>query len=211
MQVLTRAVTTSSCALASIPAFNIPSNKGERPNKSCMFAGADARRHRGAAAIPALIYLATRVRDPTKAACVQVLTRGDNEELCYCLLAWQALPQAIQCGASPDRSDALRATAVVDRLRRALGELSNDVVERLEPVSTAIGRSCGIESWAVDLFAEEVVRGGPAFAVSLVLSTVEPALRRAAELGSWQIISPNNVTGAPLLFGKIFCVFGVRE
>jgi hypothetical protein len=47
-----------------------------------------------------------------------------------------------------------------------------------------------VESWATELFAEEVVRGGPAFAVSLVLATVEPALRRYADLGSWQIISP---------------------
>ena len=47
----------------------------------------------------------------------------------------------------------------------------------------------------VELFAEEVVRGGPAFAVSLVLSSLEPALRAAAELGAWQIISPVNALG----------------
>lgn len=41
----------------------------------------------------------------------------------------------------------------------------------------------------------QVVRGGPAFAVSLVLSAVEPALREAAELSSWQIISPRSPTG----------------
>ena len=63
-------------------------------------------------------------------------------------------------------------------------------------MATAIGRNCGIEAWAVDLFAEEVVRGGPAFAVSLVLSTVEPALRQCAELGAWQVISPASATGA---------------
>jgi alpha-glucan,water dikinase len=40
-----------------------------------------------------------------------------------------------------------------------------------------------------------VVRSGPAFALSLVLSSVEPALRSAAELGAWQIISPVSVTG----------------
>ena len=37
------------------------------------------------------------------------------------------------------------------------------------------------------LFAEEVVRGGPAFAVSLVLSSVEPMLRNSAALGAWQV------------------------
>ena len=47
----------------------------------------------------------------------------------------------------------------------------------------------------VKLFAEEVVRGGPAFAVSLILSSLEPALRAAAELGAWQIISPVSAAG----------------
>lgn len=37
------------------------------------------------------------------------------------------------------------------------------------------------------LFPEEVVRGGPAFAVSLVLTSIEPRMRAAAELGAWQV------------------------
>jgi hypothetical protein len=37
------------------------------------------------------------------------------------------------------------------------------------------------------IFAEEVVRGGPAFAISLVLSAIEPTLRQLAELGAWQV------------------------
>lgn len=69
----------------------------------------------------------------------------------------------------------------------------------VQPLAQAIGENCGVERWTIDLFAEEVVRGGPAFAVSLVLATVEPALRRCADLGSWQIISPADVVGAPLL------------
>lgn len=41
----------------------------------------------------------------------------------------------------------------------------------------------------------QVVRSGPAFALSLVLSSVEPVLRSAAELGAWQIISPVSTSG----------------
>ena len=41
----------------------------------------------------------------------------------------------------------------------------------------------------------QVVRSGPAFALSLVLSSVEPVLRSAAELGAWQIISPVSTAG----------------
>jgi len=33
----------------------------------------------------------------------------------------------------------------------------------------------------------QVVRGGPAFAVSLDISGIEPTLRNAADLGAWQV------------------------
>lgn len=42
-------------------------------------------------------------------------------------------------------------------------------------------------------------QGGPAFAISLLISSVEPALRAAAELGAWQVISPAEVTGRVLV------------
>ena len=49
------------------------------------------------------------------------------------------------------------------------------------------------------------MRGGPAFALSLVLSAVEPALRAAAELGAWQVISPVNA------LGRVAVVEGLHE
>ena len=64
---------------------------------------------------------------------------------------------------------------------------------------------CGrqVEDWAVELFAEEVVRGGPAFAVSLILSAMEPGFRAAAELGAWQLISPVNATGRVVVVANL--------
>lgn len=61
------------------------------------------------------------------------------------------------------------------------------MVRRLGHVGSSYGEAFGVEAWARELFAEEVVRGGPAFAVSLVLSSIEPTLRNAAELGAWQV------------------------
>ena len=55
----------------------------------------------------------------------------------------------------------------------------------------------------MELFAEEVVRGGPAFAVSLILSAMEPGFRAAAELGAWQLISPVNATGKVLVVANL--------
>lgn len=99
----------------------------------------------------------------------------------------------------------VQATAVVDRMRRAIAATSDAVSQRLMPISTALGNAFGVEEWYVELFAEEVVRGGPAFAVSLVLSAIEPALRAAAELGSWQLISPGDAVG------RVTVVSGLHE
>ncbi len=75
----------------------------------------------------------------------------------------------------------------------------------MEPISRAFGNAFEVEDWAVELFAEEVVRGGPAFAMSLALSAVEPGLRASAELGAWQVISPAEATG------KLVVVSGLHE
>ena len=37
-----------------------------------------------------------------------VLSSGDNEELCYCLKAWQALPASLRRGGYPSKEDALK-------------------------------------------------------------------------------------------------------
>lgn len=120
------------------------------------------------------------------------LSVADNEEVCYCLKAWLELPESIRQGRSPSKDDALRTIAVLDRLRRALGQISDTVSAGVGEVSSNYGRAFGCDPWAVELFAEEIVRGGPAFAVSLVLSSVEPGMRTAAELGAWQVISPSS-------------------
>ena len=37
-----------------------------------------------------------------------VLSAGDNEELAYCLKAWQALPDTVKTGCYPAKDDALK-------------------------------------------------------------------------------------------------------
>ena len=97
----------------------------------------------------------------------------------------------------------MQATAVIERIRRAISETSDSVNTRLQPISSAFGKAFKVDDWAVELFAEEVVRGGPAFAVSLILSAMEPGFRAAAELGAWQLISPVNVTGKVLVVANL--------
>ncbi|GFR47292.1 hypothetical protein Agub_g8979 [Astrephomene gubernaculifera] len=123
------------------------------------------------------------------------LSLGNNEEICYCLKAWNELPSSVRSGGRPNKEEALLAVAVVNRIRRALAEISDRVINRLGDVSVAYGRAFGVERWAYEVFAEEVIRGGAAFAVSLVISAIEPSLRNAAALGAWQVISPIAATG----------------
>jgi len=123
------------------------------------------------------------------------LSLGDNEEACYCLKAWQGLPSSVRYGGRPSREEALQAVAVINRVRRMLSHISDGIVNRLQRFATTLGRAAKCDPWAVEIFAEEVVRGGPAFAVSLVISSVEPPLRSMAELGAWQVISPHEVMG----------------
>lgn len=93
----------------------------------------------------------------------------------------------MRTGGRPSKEDALLAVAVVNRIRRALADISDATVNRIGNVSVAFGRAFGVERWAYELFAEEVIRGGPAFAVSLVITAIEPTLRNAAALGAWQV------------------------
>ncbi|PNW80482.1 hypothetical protein CHLRE_07g319300v5 [Chlamydomonas reinhardtii] len=133
------------------------------------------------------------------------LSLGNNEELCYCLKAWNELPQSVRTGGRPNKEEALLAVAVVNRVRRALADISDRTVNRIGDVSSAYGRAFGVEHWAYELFAEEVIRGGPAFAVSLVITAIEPMLRNAAALGAWQVISPIAATG------RVEVVAGLHE
>ncbi len=63
-----------------------------------------------------------------------------------------------------------QAMAVIDRIHRALASISEHIFSTVDPVARSFGEAFGADSWAVQLFAEEVIRGGPAFAVSLVLN-----------------------------------------
>ena len=86
------------------------------------------------------------------------LSLGDNEEACFCLKAWQGLPGSVRAGGHPSREEALQAVAVVNRVRRLLATISDSIVERMSPFAATLGKAAGCDPWAVDIFAEEVVR-----------------------------------------------------
>ena len=90
---------------------------------------------------------------------------------------------------------ALQSRAVLDRLSRALGAAIDHYYQVLQPKAEFLGRAFHAESWAISLFSEEVVRGKPVFALSMLLRQIDPILRREAHLGNWQVISQGQGTG----------------
>jgi len=116
---------------------------------------------------------------------------SSNEELVTCAYEWRRTC-AIK---DSDPEWALHAKATVDRLRTALSLTGDTYSGLMQPTAEHIGRACGIDNWVVDVFAEEVIRGGPAFALSLLISRLDPLLRQAADMGSWQVISPQSAAG----------------
>lgn len=70
----------------------------------------------------------------------------DNTELVYCLKAWHACLPA--CRAQEDQW-ALRAKAVMDRTRLALGDIAERYTALLQPTAAYMGSRLGVQSWAV--------------------------------------------------------------
>jgi alpha-glucan,water dikinase len=123
------------------------------------------------------------------------LTVG-SQELSFCAGHWEkllALPR--------DKEDwPLRALSVSERVGRWVAEFTHTLYQRLQPKAEALGGAFQVEKWTIPLFSEDVIRGGPAFALSLLLRPLERLLREAAGLGGWQVVSSAHAAG------KVHCV-----
>jgi alpha-glucan, water dikinase len=119
------------------------------------------------------------------------LSQADAEmELCF--RHWERLKALPRFG--PDWS--LHAKSVLDRISRSLSRWIDSTYQLLQPKAELLGRAFNADNWTVTLFSEEVVRGNSlGFALSMLLHHLEPILRKAAQLGNWQIISRGKGSG----------------
>jgi alpha-glucan,water dikinase len=114
-----------------------------------------------------------------------------DDELAHCLRHWERLSKAPRFG----KEWSLQAKAVLDRLGHALGAFIDQYYKLLQPKAEFLGRAFHADTWTITLFGEEVVRGQPAFVLSILLRHLDPILRKRAELGNWQVISPGRGMG----------------
>ena len=120
-----------------------------------------------------------------------LLLSGDDREIDMCARHWHRLGAGDRSG----KEWALQAKSILDRLRRSLEAFADRMHLLLQPIAEDLGRAFRADSWAVDLFTEEVVRGRNEFALSALIGKVDPALRKIANLGDWQVISPGETSG----------------
>ncbi len=114
-----------------------------------------------------------------------------DEELLNCLSHWEKLGKTARFG----REWSLRMMAVTERVGRHLGTYAGRYIQLFQSKAEYLGKAFQAGSWAMTLFVEEVLRGRPAFAMSMLLRYLDPILRKNAGIGDWQVISPGNAAG----------------
>lgn len=73
----------------------------------------------------------------------------------------------------------------------------------MQPHAERFGAACAIDPKYTLNFGEEVVRGQPAFILSVLLRTLDPTLRAAAGVGAWQVVSQAVGGGELTLMGDL--------
>ncbi|GFP88008.1 alpha-glucan water dikinase chloroplastic [Phtheirospermum japonicum] len=131
------------------------------------------------------------------------LSVDNNEDLIYCLKGWN---QALTMLKSRDDHWALFAKSVLDRTRLSLASKAESYHHLLQPSAEYLGARLGVDQWAVNIFTEEITRAGSAASLSSLLNRLDPVLRRTANLGSWQVISPVEAIGYVVVVDQLLSV-----
>ncbi|KAF3431222.1 hypothetical protein FNV43_RR25952 [Rhamnella rubrinervis] len=131
------------------------------------------------------------------------LSSVDNEEFIYCLKGWN---YALSMLKSQNNHWALYAKSVLDRTRLALANKAEAYQRVLQPSAEYLGSLLGVDQWAVSIFTEEIIRAGSAASLSSLLNRLDPVLRKTANLGSWQVISPVEAVGYVVVVDELLAV-----
>ncbi|KAJ8758944.1 hypothetical protein K2173_003182 [Erythroxylum novogranatense] len=131
------------------------------------------------------------------------LSSDDNEDLVYCLKEWK---HALTMFNRKIDQWALYAKSVLDRTRLSLANKAEWYQQILQPSADYLGSVLRVDQWAVKIFTEEIVRAGSAAVLSTLLNRLDPVLRKTANLGSWQVISPVEAVGYVVVVDELLAV-----
>ncbi|XP_039049997.1 alpha-glucan water dikinase 2 [Hibiscus syriacus] len=120
------------------------------------------------------------------------LSMVKNEDLIYCTKDWYRVSESYKPG---DAQWALQTKAILDRLQIVISDRAVDHQNKIQPSAEYLGNLLGIGKPAQDNFAEELTRAGSGAVLSKLINRFDPILRKVANLGCWQVISPVEVCG----------------
>ncbi len=129
-----------------------------------------------------------------------------HQELRLCATHFATLLQAT----TNETGCVLRIKAIVERTVRVLGDWTEAIYARLQPKAEFLGKRLRVEGWTIPLFSEEVIRGGPAFVLSLLLRRMDRVLRTRAGIGGWQVISSAPAAGRVCLVESLLAIQNKR-
>ncbi|MFP3983278.1 MAG: phosphohistidine-like domain-containing protein [Desulfurivibrionaceae bacterium] len=115
-----------------------------------------------------------------------------NPELVNCLDLLHAL-KSREAASPEDR--ALQFIAVNEKINNVLASFADYYTDLLQEKAEYLGRGFKADRWVIDLFSQEIIRSGAAFILSILLNLNDRALRKTANLRSWQIISRGRARG----------------
>ncbi len=114
-----------------------------------------------------------------------------SKELSFCAGHWKKL----QILSRDEYEWPLHALSVSDRIGRWVQDFTHVLYQHLQSKAEGLGEAFHAEKWTIPLFSEDVIRGGPAFVLSLLLRPLERSLREKAGLGGWQVVSAAHSVG----------------
>ncbi|KAK6277708.1 hypothetical protein POUND7_018031 [Theobroma cacao] len=120
------------------------------------------------------------------------LSTVNNEDLIYCTKDWYRVSESYK---TSDVQWALQTKAILDRLQLVLADRALNFQNKIQPSAEYLGKLLGIGKTVINTFAEELVRAGSEAVLSMIINRFDPILRKVANLGSWQVISPVAVCG----------------
>ena len=129
-------------------------------------------------------------------------------EFAICLDDWFNIVEKIKNQNDFSKMAMLKVKSVTSRLNRLLSNVIDFYNQNFEGRAKYFGKECGVDNYASNMFAEELMRGSIFFALSMLLKKIEPTIRTCAQLGDWLIISRGKNSK---VFGKLTHVKNLHE
>jgi alpha-glucan,water dikinase len=134
------------------------------------------------------------------------LLAHEEQDLFFALHQWKRILKS----GPLDLDLTLQAESVLDRIERTLGDYAHSYQILFQPKAEFLGKSLHADPWTIRLFSEEVMRGGPVFALSVLSHRLRRVLREKAKLSSWQPISRGGGKGRVKVMDTLDAVQGQR-